>query len=278
MKLPITVVIPVRNEERNLPACLASLNDSFAKVLVVDSGSTDATKSISENAGAQVLDFRWDGKFPKKRNWVLRNHAFETPWVFFLDADERVTPDFIDELHRLLPKTTDIGFWIAFRNWFMGRPLGHGDTMRKLALFRVGAGEYEKFAEDYWSNLDMEVHEHPVLIGAVGQVASKLDHYDYRGFHHYVAKHNEYSTWEANRYDWLKQNSHEHWEQLTQRQKFKYRNLDKWWLGLVYFMASYFLKLGFLDGRVGWTFNRLKMRYFNDIRLKIRELRTARRP
>lgn len=276
MMLPITVVIPVRNEEKNLPECLRSLNHAFAHVLVVDSGSTDATRTIAREAGARLLDFRWDGKFPKKRNWVLRNYTFETEWVFFLDADERVTPGFVEELHRVLPLTTHSGFWVTFRNWFMRKPVAHGDTMRKLALFRVGAGEYEKFDEDFWSNLDMEVHEHPVLTGTLGHLATKLEHYDYRDLHHYIAKHNEYSTWEANRYAWLKKNAAENWEQLTPRQRFKYKHLDKWWLGYLYFAVAYVAKFGFLDGRIGWTFNRLKMRYFQDVRLKILERQETR--
>ena len=92
--LPVTVVIPVRNEERNLPGCLRALGKDFSEIVVVDSGSTDRTREIAEDGGAVVLDFNWDGKFPKKRNWALRHHEFQTPWVLFLDADEQVTPDF----------------------------------------------------------------------------------------------------------------------------------------------------------------------------------------
>ena len=93
--LPVTVCIPARNEAKNLPACLASLGGKFHQVVVVDSQSSDATRGIAAAAGATVLEFRWDGKFPKKRNWALRNHQWETPWVLFLDADERVTPEFV---------------------------------------------------------------------------------------------------------------------------------------------------------------------------------------
>ena len=77
--LPITVCITVLNEEANLPNCLDSLGDAFARVLVIDSGSTDATRHIAESAGVTILNFQWNGKFPKKRNWALQNHEFETP-------------------------------------------------------------------------------------------------------------------------------------------------------------------------------------------------------
>ena len=143
MRLPVTVCIPVRNEERNLPGCLNALGKDFAAIVVVDSGSTDRTQEIAAEAGAVVLDFVWDGKFPKKRNWALRNYAFKTPWVLFLDADEQVTPAFVKELRGALAATPHAGFWISLTNWFMGHPLNYGDVFHKLALFRVGAGEYE---------------------------------------------------------------------------------------------------------------------------------------
>lgn len=271
--LPVSVCIPVRNEERNLPACLAALDGRFGEIVIVDSGSTDRTGEIARAAGATVLDFQWDGRFPKKRNWALRNHTFRHPWVLFLDADECVTPAFIAELERTLPATSHAGFWISFTNWFMGRPLHHGDIFHKLALFRIGAGEYERFPEDSWSHLDMEVHEHPVLTGTTGDLTARLEHHDYRGFKHYIGKHNEYSSWEASRFQWLQTAGAGEWAKLNQRQRFKYRHLDKWWLGPFYFLISYLLKKGFLDGRAGFRFALLKGRYFSDIRLKIEESR-----
>src|SRR5438105_7450377 len=88
--LPVTVVVPVKNEERHLPACLASL-DGVERVLVVDSGSEDTTRRIAEEANVLVYDFHWDGGPVKKRNWVLRNHPPQSDWILFLDADERLT-------------------------------------------------------------------------------------------------------------------------------------------------------------------------------------------
>ena len=271
--LPVTVCIPVRNEEQNLPRCLDALGQDFAAIVVVDSGSSDCTKEIAAEAGAVVLDFKWDGKFPKKRNWALRNYQFKTPWVLFLDADEQVTPAFVKELRGTLANTSHEGFWISLTNWFMGHPLHHGDVFHKLALFRLGSGEYECFPEDSWSHLDMEVHEHPVLTGTSGEIRERLEHQDYRGMKHYIAKHNEYSTWEASRFLWLQSAGQDEWAKLNRRQKFKYRYLDRWWLGWIYWVMAYGLKKGFLDGATGWTFNRLKRKYFDEIRLKILEKR-----
>ena len=91
----LTVVIPVQNEEKNLPLCLDSVKD-FKHVVIVDSGSTDSTCDIAQKYGREVVQFVWNGEFPKKRNWMLRNYKFKTPWVLFLDADERVTEKFVN--------------------------------------------------------------------------------------------------------------------------------------------------------------------------------------
>lgn len=270
--LPVSICIPVLNEEKNLPACLNSLQGHFDDIVIVDSGSTDQTPQIAKEAQIPFLNFQWNGSFPKKRNWALRNHKFKHSWILFLDADERVTPGFITELREKINSGHN-GFWLRYDNWFMGKNLKHGDPMRKLALFKSGSGEYEKFPEVSWSHLDMEVHEHPVLEGTVGEIHSPLEHHDFRGLDSYLSKHNEYSSWEARRYQWLHsdQANPDDWEKLTKRQKFKYRNLGKWWLGTLYFGISYFKNLGFLDGAEGLRFARLKKRYFEEIRLKIIE-------
>jgi glycosyltransferase involved in cell wall biosynthesis len=266
----ITIVLPVKNEAKNLRRCIDAVS-ALGAVVVVDSESTDATQVIAEEIGAEVLNFKWDGRFPKKRNWTLRTYNFETEWVLFLDADEFVSPEFIQEVRGAITDTPHVGFWLNFSNHFMGEKLRGGDAFRKLALFRVGAGEYEKIDEDSWSHLDMEVHEHPVLDGSIGEISTPIEHNDFRGLKHYIAKHNEYSSWEAARYIRLLNEQGVEWSGLTARQKKKYRNLAKWWFAPAYFAVSYFVKKGFLDGAVGFHFSLLKAVYFYQIRLKIIE-------
>lgn len=272
-RLPITVVVPVKNEERNLPKCLSRLGQ-FASIVVVDSGSTDRTEAIARESGAEYLLFQWDGRFPKKRNWVLLNRKFTTPWVLFLDADEYIPQSFVDELAAVLPTTTHDGFWIQYSNYFMGRELRHGSPMRKLALIRVGAGLYERIDENEWSKLDMEVHEHPVLPGTQGTLTATIEHNDYKGIHAYIARHNDYSSWEAARHSKL-MSTPQAWEHFTPIQRKKYRALAKWWLAPAYFLHSYVIKRGFLDGGVGLIFAILKAIYFFQIRLKIIERQAA---
>jgi glycosyltransferase involved in cell wall biosynthesis len=278
----VTVVVPVKNEAKNLLSCIEAVR-GLGPVAVVDSGSTDGTQEIARGAGAEVLNFEWDGRFPKKRNWTLRNYQLKTEWVLFLDADEFVSEAFISEVQTAIKNTDKVGFWLNFENHFLGQKLKGGDPFKKLALFRVGAGEYEKIDEDNWSHLDMEVHEHPVLQGSVGEIKSPIEHNDFRGLKHYISKHNEYSSWEAARYIRLmrpqssaishppSQQSCTEWDGLTDRQKKKYRNLAKWWFAPAYFIASYILKKGFIDGVVGFHFSLLKAIYFYQIRLKILE-------
>jgi glycosyltransferase involved in cell wall biosynthesis len=272
--LPVTVVVPVKNEERNLPTCLERVR-GFAEVLVVDSNSTDRTLAIARDSGATVLQFAWDGRFPKKRNWVLQNHAFKTPWALFLDADEYVTPAFVEELRRVLPTTSHAGFWITYGNVFMGRELRFGGPMTKLALIRVGSGEYERIEEEGWSGLDMEVHEHPVLAGSVGRITARIEHNDFKGLRAYIARHNEYSSWEAARYTRLA-HTPEAWHSFTPAQQRKYRSLGSWWLAPAYFFYCYVWKQGFRDGFAGFAFAVMKGIYLFQTRLKIIELRGRR--
>ena len=235
----VTVVIPVKNEAQNLPECLSRL-DGFARIVVVDSRSTDATGSIARALGAEVLQFEWNGKFPKKRNWVLRNHTFETDWVLFLDADEFVTEAFKQELATALADSPHAGYWLNYERRFLGKRLRHGDEFNKLALFRVGVGEYERIEENQWSSLDMEIHEHPALNGTAGEIKAPIEHNEYRGLHHYIAKHNEYASWEAARYLQLTADRElksgkagasagGQRKALTPRQRKKYKHITKWW-------------------------------------------------
>jgi hypothetical protein len=205
---------------------------------------------------------------------VLQTFPFKTPWVLFLDADEIVTREFKAELRATLKYADQAGFWLQYQNHFLGRVLKFGVEQRKLALFRVSAGHYEQIDEDKWSDLDMEVHEHPVLDGFVGQIRAPLEHKDFRGLHHYIARHNEYSSWEARRYLALRGNL-KAWSHLTGRQRLKYTCLPQWWYAPAYFLATYIVKRGFLDGWAGFVHAAMKMEYFFQVYCKIHALGTS---
>ncbi len=267
-KIPISVIVSVKNEALNLPSCLEKLS-RFAQIIVVDSGSTDETMAIATAMGAEVLQFNWDGKFPKKRNWALQNANLLYEWILFLDADEFVTDEFVDEVETKIQDNAYNGFTIQFENYFMGKKLKYGYGFKKSALFKKSKGFYEKIDEDLWSHLDMEVHEHPIIEGKVGVIKAKVVHKDFKNLDHYIAKHNAYSTWEAQRYLQLKQSENTH---LSLNQKIKYSLLTTGLLPAVYFIGAYILKLGFLDGKEGFYLARFKSHYFFQIQTKIESL------
>jgi glycosyltransferase involved in cell wall biosynthesis len=269
------VVIPTRNEGDNLSACLATLTGLFHEVVVVDSQSTDTTRRIAAEANVKVVSFAWSGGFPKKRNWMLLNYSFQTPWVLFLDADEHLTRNFYEELVTTISRGDCVGYWLNYTNYFRGKILKHGIPQRKLALLRVGSGLFERIDDPGWSDLDMEVHEHPVLDGKIGEISTPIDHFDYRGMRHFLQRHNEYSSWEAWRY--LDVNKHGR-DSLTARQELKYRYLERWWYPFAYLVLTYVVRRGFLDGRAGFVYAMMKFVYLLQIQEKISEARCSSMP
>lgn len=269
-QIPVTIVIPVRNEEANLAKCLERIA-AFDEVVVVDSGSTDATCRIAADHGARVIQFEWNGSFPKKRNWVLQNVSLRNDWVLFLDADELVTREFCNEVRIAIAADRFDAFWLRYTNHFLGRPLRYGDPQRKLALFKVGRGLYERIEEKGWSGLDMEVHEHPVIDGAVGEITANIDHLDDRGLIKFIERHKEYALWEVRRTRQLRRSGPDVWGQLTKRQVRKYRNIHKWWFSWTYFLWAFVARRGFLDGLPGFSYAFYKLWYFWTIRLLLKE-------
>jgi len=267
----LTIAIPVLNEEVTLPICLQAIGKDFAnRVVVIDSGSTDRTKEIAHEFGADIIDFNWDGAFPKKRNWFLRNYAPDTEWVLFLDADEMITPAFKAAVRKELSNSQYEGYWLRYSVYFMNKKLKGGYPLHKLALFRVGHGEYEKIDERHWSDLDMEIHEHPVLDGPAGVIKPKIDHQDIRGIDAYLKKHHEYAQWEANRYMELSKSDMDKPE-WTWKQRLKYRLIGSPYLSIIYFLGSFILMGGFRDGSRGLTFSLLKASYFCEVYWRIQQ-------
>ena len=278
MTLDLTIAIPVLNEQACLLSCLNAIGKEFAsRIVVIDSGSNDETCDIAKLWGAEVIEFKWNGHFPKKRNWFLRNYSFSTNWVMFLDADEILTPAFKKELLRVLPTSKFNGYWLRYSIHFMGRELKFGYPLKKLALFRVGSGEYERIAESNWTKMDMEIHEHPQIPGEVGELKSKIDHRDFHDIAHYIAKHNDYSTWEAHRLGQMADLPRMDGVRLTWKQKIKYRITRSPFAGIIYFLGCYVLMGGFLDGVRGLIFAIFKMCYFTQVYCKVQEFKIATR-
>src|SRR5579884_1688457 len=184
----VSVLVPVKNEEANISACLESLRWAD-EIFVVDSQSSDETARLAEAFGAQVVQFYYQGG-PKKKNWSLANLPFRNEWVLIVDADERVPPELAEEIcasiHR--PDGPD-GYYLNRRFIFLGRWIRHAGWYPSwnLRLFRHRLGRYD----------DREVHEHVVLQGRAGYLRHDLIHDDRRGLEAFVARHNRYSSLEA---------------------------------------------------------------------------------
>ena len=198
--MSITVIIGTLNEEKNLEACLRSCI-SFDQIYVVDSHSTGRTCQIAESMGATVVQYDYEGGWPKKRNWALRNLPIRNKWVLILDADERVGPELQEEIHRAIASAdaATVGFYIRWRFIFLGRWMKHcwrhGWMLR---LFRHGKVEYEDLGLRGEGGWDAEVHENLVpLQGNTKKLRNWLEHDTNEDLSFWIRKQNDFSTWNA---------------------------------------------------------------------------------
>jgi glycosyltransferase involved in cell wall biosynthesis len=282
-KAPISVLIPVKNEAANLGACLASV--AFCDdIVVVDSGSTNGTREIAGQAGARLVDFHWDGHFPKKKNWALANVPWKNEWVFIIDADERVTPDLAAELRAAVNQTTHQGFYVNRRFWFLDGWLNHCGYYPSwnLRFFRHGLGRYEKLADSAGTDSgDNEVHEHVQLNGSAGYLKGEMEHYAFPDIATWVEKHNRYSNWEARLQVEAGAASRADGAALDPGLAGKRRLRRLAWSmpfrPALRFFYHYVLRAGILDGYRGYVFCRLMAWYEFLSVAKARELRRCAR-
>jgi len=270
MPLPVSVLILTKNEEQNLPGCLQSV--SWAdEIHVYDSFSEDATIAIARDHGALITQRVFDN-WAEHQNWGLRNIAFKHPWVFYLDADERVTTALVQGIAQAIEKPDSyVAFQILRRDFFQGCALTHVQTSPYYQrLFRPEKMRYERLVN-------------PVSLpdGPVGKVEGFLNHFPFsKGISQWLERHNSYSSFEArqimnNRLSHsgfsLKKavsSSDFHEKRFHQKEIF-YRLPAR---PLVKFCLLYFLKRGFLDGKGGLTYAVLQSIYEYMIVLKTREL------
>jgi len=278
---PLSILIPTRNEGANIEDCLKSC--SFAdEITVVDSSSTDGTQEIARRMGANVIDFKWNGQFPKKKNWALENVPWRHEWLFILDADERITPELAVELNAIVSggKTDFEGYYVNRRFYFLDgwiRHCGYYPSWN-LRFFRHALGRYEEFeGVSSTDSGDNEVHEHVILRGPTSRLRHDMEHFAFPTIDIWVEKHNRYSNWEARllvsqqgkrsavgaaikpslaRKRWLKH----------QAEKLPFRPTLR-------FLYHYIFRGGFLDGYRGFVLCRL-MGFYEFLNVsKAREIR-----
>ena len=264
MKVPVSVIVPVKNEAANLKRCLASVTWAD-EVCVVDSASTDATAEIAMTLGARVEQFAYNGGYPKKKNWALQSLTLRNEWVFFLDADETLPPEAEGEFREIVesPGGHD-GYWINRRFQFMGRWMKHSYYPNwNLRLFRRAKGRFEKITEADTKSGDVEIHEHVVLDGTPGRLRCEMDHYAFPSIESFVEKHNRYSNWEAHVAIETPREAAGGPQSLrvALRRRLRRLSLALPFRPLLRFLYVYLWQRGFLDGRAGYYFARLHGTY-----------------
>ena len=255
--LPVSVIVPVRNEARNLPRCLESLA-GFGEVYVIDSQSTDDTVQIAQSRGAKVVQFHYAGGWPKKRQWAMDTLSLAYDWILLLDADEALTPELVEEIRRALQNPNVDGYSIRLQMYFLGRVLRHCDaSFWKLSLFRKGRGRFECRLKDQDTSMaDIEIHEHVVVDGPTAELRNALVHHNVDSLSRYIQKHNEYSNWEARVLLQPEGDPDEVSADLfgTQAQRRRWLKRSLYRLPgspVLIFLYRYIFRLGFLDGVPG---------------------------
>jgi glycosyltransferase involved in cell wall biosynthesis len=224
-RLPLSIIIIARDEADRIPRALASA--AWAdEVIVVDSGSRDATCAIARRAGARVIPHPWQG-YAAQKAFALTQAAH--PWVFWLDADEEITPALrasIESALTLQARGTQRHAAYAVRRCtvYLGRAIRHGGWYpdRKLRLFLRDRARFD----------DRLVHESVSVEGSTGSLAGDLVHHSFRDFRHHLEKTREMAEL------WARQ----------ERGRRRARASDLLLRPLAKGMKGYVWKRGFLDG------------------------------
>jgi glycosyltransferase involved in cell wall biosynthesis len=265
-KVPVSVVIPVKNEQRHIEECLATV--AWAdEIVVIDSGSTDQTVPIATSLGAQIVQFSYLPGGPRKKNWALQNLTFRNDWILILDADERITPVLAAEIAEAVENPRGhAGFYLNRRFNFLGNWIYHAGYFPSwnLRLFRRGLGYYETLSHSFQNSGDNEVHEHVILNGSAGHLSAPMDHYAFPTLDDFIEKHKRYAFWEAEMDESVSnlRSDGSKMSRVLLARRFLKRAARSFpfphWLRFAYHFG---LKRGFLDGVEGYIFCHLLAEY-----------------
>ncbi len=258
-KVPVSVLVPVKNEKANITRGLSNLQWAN-EVFVVDSGSTDGTIEEAERLGAQVVQFHFNGTYPKKKNWSLENLPFRNEWVLIVDADEVIPEDLRQRIADKVKDPDADGYYLHFTYMFLDYKIKHCGyaSLWVLRLFKHRLGRYERMAVTPGSKTgDNEAHEHVILDGTAKKLPGSVLHYAYPSIDSWVEKHNRYSNWEADLYEQFVKGSFREGEEKISRTRRLKRRIKSLYLKMPFryvarFFYHYVIRLGFLDGKPGF--------------------------
>ena len=258
----VSVIITALNAANSLPSCLEALKE-FDDVIVIDSNSKDGSKDICKKYNVSYVPYEWNGQYPKKRQWVLNNVQTKYDYIFFVDADEIVTPDLVAQI-----STSDLsaaGYFVKGQYEMSGTILRHGLQNNKLSLFHRDKFEFPIIDDLVAKTMgEIEGHYQPVLktdfIDArIEQMSAPLIHRAYD--ENWEERHDRYAQWEAymilgDRYPQENKKFREILKRIFRKMPMR---------GLIAFIHSYVLKFGFLDGKAGYNFAYSRLHYYNKV-------------
>jgi glycosyltransferase involved in cell wall biosynthesis len=222
----ISAVVLTKNEEVNIKECLAGLK-WCDEILVIDDDSSDATRELAEKEGAKVIKHALAGDFAAQRNFALEKASGD--WVFFVDADERVSPELVQEIQEAIKSPDTEGYCLKRIDFFMGKWLKHGE-IRSVKLLRLGkrkSGSWQRSVDEVWE-----------IKGNTRVLQNPLLHYSHPELKQFLSSINERTTLNAKEF-------YKRGVKVT---------FFEWLKPLAKFIKNYFLLLGFLDGTSGLVF------------------------
>jgi len=264
----VSILILTKNEEQNIEACLDSVRD-FDDIVVFDSLSTDRTTALATAKGARVVERPFDN-WAAHQNWGNQNIAFKHAWVFYLDADERMTPELRAEILAIAadPAHEAVAYFCGRKNYFMGRWIKHCyPPSHLMRYFRPEKVRFERL-----------VNPTPVVDGKAGYLKHYFDHYNFsKGFTEWFDKHNRYSQWEAMEGIKVRAGGGQgaslfSGDPALRRKALKQLSFKMPLRPGLKFVYLWLLKRGFLDGVPGLTYCLLQTIYEYQIDLKMKEI------
>jgi glycosyltransferase involved in cell wall biosynthesis len=270
----VSILILTLNEEANLAECIDSCGWSD-DIVVFDSMSEDRTLEIAKTKGVRLVQRRFDN-YAAQRNAALTTVQYKNPWVLMVDADERVSPELAAEIATTMAGVgADVAlFRIRRKDFFLGKWLRRSSGYPSWfgRLVRLGHVRVER-----------EVNEEYIADGEIGHLKTHLHHYPFnKGVAYWFERHNRYSTMEAI----AKMGMHN--DRIVVRELFARDPIDRRRMlkqclyrlplrPLIVFFYLYIVRLGFLDGRAGFYFGRMRAAYEMLIDLKVIEARRRQR-
>ena len=242
-KLPISVCMLVKNEADRLVKSLPLLS-IFEEVLVYDSGSTDESIDICKKYHAKVIQGEWLG-FSETRKKLFAQAS--QPWIFWLDADEVVTPDLSKEIRAInFESLTCTGFEINRKVYFENQWVHHGEWFPNWNI-RI-------FHSDCWQIEHRDVHEGIIIKGTSTRLKGLLEHHSYRNWNDRNLRMEKYS---------------ELWAQMKLQEGVKTFIAEGTLRAIWRFFRNYIIKLGFLDGILGF---KISISIAKEVNLKYKKL------